>query len=308
MSNPSVPTVPTEEEARRQAAAGQPSPEDMRQYIDNLVNQRVAEAEAARQVTTGVRAGIDLTKLLPRPKSFTGKSENARDFLRSVEQFMRLVGVPFDDRLSVMYATCFLEGAARRWWPSRHEHDPAIATFAHFQEIFLKQFAPIDEHKDARFKLDRLVQRGPVSAYVEQFLAIAVSLPDTSEADLTFNFIKNLKPQVRLMVEAAQPKKLDDAMRIATNIDRSIYAWRSFTSKSFRPTRTFFGPPAAGSSAASASEAVPMELGALMAPPRPKKFQRPPLVCWRCNKVGHKMAQCKMSPQQGSKPLRQPAT
>jgi hypothetical protein len=189
-----------------------------------------------------------------------------------------------------------------------HQND--LETYDTFREKFLERFAPIDEKKEARHQLENLRQRGPVKNYADAFNAVALALGDTEEANLIFKFIAGLKPDVRVMVDAASPKTLDSAMQIATNIDRSIYTWRRFSNtltNKFRGPRSYYNP-SSSAGPSNYSEAVPMELGAVMPSTRPagNKYgqQRGALVCWRCHKSGHKMAECKAPKQQLKQPQR----
>jgi Retrotransposon gag protein len=296
-----TPTVPNEQEQL------------IRNYIDRTVAetvhaQVVRAAAASQQPAAAQRWAID-PKHVPKPSKFNGKTDNSRDFLDSLDQYMRLLNYPFDshDGNVVLLASSFLDGAARRWW---RMHQDDLETYDAFRNKFLERFAPIDEKKEARHQLENLRQRGPVKNYADAFNAVALALGNTAtEEDLIFKFIAGLKPEVRVMVDTAAPKTLDSAMQIATNIDRSIYIWRRFSNgltNKFRGSRSYYhSSSSAGPS--TYTEAVPMELGAMMPSVRPagNKYgqQRGALVCWRCHKPGHKMAECK-APKQQTKPQR----
>jgi hypothetical protein len=305
VEQPVAPAVPNEQE------------QAIRNYIDNSVAQTVAQtiqaelarAAAAPQPGAAQRRTVD-PKHVPKPSKFNGKTDNARDFLDSLDQYMRLLNYPFDsaDVNVVLLASSFLDGAARRWW---RMHQDDIETYDNFRDKFLERFAPIDEQKEARHQLESLRQRGPVRSYADAFNTIALALGNTAtEEDLIFKFIAGLKPEVRIMVDTAAPKTLDSAMQIATNIDRSIYIHRRFNNgntNKFRSPRSYYNT-SSSAGPSNYNEAVPMELGAMMPSVRPagnkySQQQRGALVCWRCHKTGHKMAECK-APRQQNKPQR----
>jgi hypothetical protein len=227
-----------------------------------------------------------------KPEKFVGKLAEVRTFLDAMEDYLRVINVPLDSSAAVVVASSFLDGPARQWW-SFAKND--INNFNDFRTQLQKRFTPVDEALEARYKLRSLRQKGSAKEYTDHFNAIILPLRNSNADDLIFAYVAGLKEKVRQHVLAARPRTLEDAMELAVSLDRDL--WQSAKHTSQSPRGGFFPTSRYQQSAAtSTSGAAPMELGAIDTR-RPvgnkvEHRQRQP-VCWRCGKMGHKMAQCK---------------
>lgn len=230
-------------------------------------------------------------RALNKPSKFSGKLAEVRTFVDSLEDYIRVLNISLDSNAAVVLAASYLDGPARQWWSYAKD---SVSTFSEFRSQILKRFVPVDEAQEARFMLQRLHQKGSAKEYTDRFNATILPLRNSNPDDLIFAYLNGLKEQVRQHVRAARPRTLEDAMELAVSLDRDL--WQSHQHRHmFQPARTYYRP-ASRYQPAPASEATPMELGAIATgrPVGKVDNRQRQLVCWRCGKPGHKMASCKM--------------
>ncbi len=75
----------------------------------------------------------------------------------------------------------------------------------------------------SRDRLRRLVQRTSVSTYLSEFRNIILTIPGISEGEQVDCFCQGLKPQVRLEFMKAGAQTMNEASRIALNVDAALF-------------------------------------------------------------------------------------
>src|SRR5258708_27353840 len=70
-----------------------------------------------------------------------------------------------------------------------------------------------------RDRLSALKQYGAVSKYNQEFTALALQIPDLSDAEKLDRYLRGLKTSIKVDIELAEPTTLADAMAKAQRID-----------------------------------------------------------------------------------------
>jgi hypothetical protein len=171
----------------------------------------------------------------------------------------------------------------------------------------------------ARNQLERLHQRGSVSAYTDQFRAVADLIPSMGDDEKRNAYTRGLKDQVHLHVAFANPRTFEETVIIATRIDDIMYHYRPRRGGSFPPLRASGG----SSQNTHSNNSTPMELGAIQGSPGASTSRgqpsggngsaRPQLTrltdaerarlqaigaCFRCRQPGHTAMNCPLRDQQ----------
>ena len=141
----------------------------------------------------------------------------------------------------------------------------AFSSWWEFKAAFISRFAPLSLNEQARNRLDRLVQTRSASAYADQYNILMLQLPHMETHDRIHNFIRGLKPALRLQVQLQNPQSLDVAFAMAIAADDMMFRSSSYgaaypgSSSGFgsRRYRSSYGNPPAGTAGS------PMELGSM---------------------------------------------
>lgn len=127
-----------------------------------------------------------------------------------------------------MFAVTLLKEGAATWWQYMDlaihggSRSP-ILTWEDFKLALLSEFQNLDVEKQARDKLDRLTQQGPVHEYVRRVRDLALQIKNLSSADLLHKFIRGLKPAVQNEVELKDPQTWEEAVKMAERADAVFY-------------------------------------------------------------------------------------
>ena len=188
-----------------------------------------------------------------KPGSFDGKRDEytVRTWIYQVKQYLTLVQVGnamnLDDPTKISFAATFLSGTAAAWWYTLVASNAVPSTWEEFENAMIQEFVPFDGVKRSRDKLRRLVQRTSVSSYLSEFHNIVLTIPGMNEEEKVDRFCQGLKPRVRLEVMKAGARKMNDASRIALNVDSALFGAGIFN---FQGTQGTF-----------ASTPIPMDIG-----------------------------------------------
>ena len=87
--------------------------------------------------------------------------------------------------------------------------------------------------------MENLRQRTSVTDYANQFSGLLLEVPHMHPADAIYQFVKGLKPQIRLHVELQRPSTVNDAMRLAQATDSALY----YTRPTYHINRPTPSPP-----------------------------------------------------------------
>lgn len=212
-----------------------------------------------------------------KPDRFDGKREEftVRTWIYQVKQYLTLIQVGNNLNLTeeqkVTFAATYLSGTAAAWWYTRVASNTIPATIVDFENALVQEFVPFDSVQRSRDKLRRLVQRTSVSSYLSEFRNIVLMITTMSEGEKVDRFCQGLKPQVRLEVMKAGAQTMNDASRIALNVDAALFGAGMYQSYGFQ-----------------SSAPTPMEIGNF----EQRKKDRENNACYKCHKVGCRPYKC----------------
>lgn len=180
---------------------------------------RLSVASPASSSSEPRRATIRPTQ----PKCFRGvPREDVSDvatWIDSVNDFF-IASRYFDDAERVAHVGTMLEGRAAVWWRFvRRNSSDVPTTWVAFSAALRLQFEPVTALLAIRQAFATVRQTTSVQAYVSRFRELLIQLPDIGPDDSVFRFIEHLKPTVQLHVRLHDPTDLEDAIRLAENID-----------------------------------------------------------------------------------------
>ena len=199
----------------------------------------VATPHAAQQTTASSAA--------PRakmncPENFTGAvKQNIEDFCFSVKRYVAYCGLSLDNPKAVEVASSYLHGRPAQWWRVHCQRYGPPVSVDDFCELLRKQFRAPNFEVHARDQLTKLSQRDNrdgLRSYTYTFLSLVTQLPQMTEQEEVYNFIKGLLPKLRAELRARNPATLEDAMSVADTLD---HAWREAYQPSGR--RSTWQPP-----------------------------------------------------------------
>lgn len=210
-----------------------------------------------------------------KPQLFEGKRDEfqVRAWIYKLEQYLSLIQVgnlvPLDEPTKINFAATFFTGNASTWWYNLVHCNNIPVTWDAFKQAVFTEFVPFDSSQRAREKLRNLLQRTSVSVYLTQFRNIILTVPDMTEGEKVDRFCQGLKPRVRLEVMKAGAQTLDDASRIALNVDAALFGSGMLN---LQGHGSFNGP-------------TPMEIGN-MEQMSQREIDRKNNACFVCHKPG----------------------
>lgn len=265
------------------AAIPSPGQAELPSDRENMIAQLMGQVEAQSQATAQIQAQMqqmflqlqersvfhpdlrtsnDLFKAsIKKPEMFSGQGKSMKEFSRWRYSIERAFPSTVDEVKRIENAATYLEGPAWRFFESRR-HLGATAGFTSLAEMLSsleKYFSQPYQDLTARESLLGLTQRGSVIEYTERYLHFNSFVPDRSEADRVFFYLKGLKPDVNRQATAhGMPKSLEEAMQAATLADQDFLRRRNHET-SWRNAVASRGGGGAGPSRSSGPQ--PMELG-----------------------------------------------
>ena len=87
----------------------------------------------------------------------------------------------------------------------------------------IQEFVSFDSVQRSRDKLRKLFQRTSVSCYLSEFRNIVLTIPGIIEGEQVDKFCQGLKPNVRLEIMNAGIQSINEASRIALNVDSALF-------------------------------------------------------------------------------------
>ena len=164
-----------------------------------------------------------------KPSTFHGKRDKfaVRTWLFQVKQYLSLVqvgnGTKLVDQTKIAFASSFLTGRAAAWSHTLVASNTAPATWDGFEVAIEQEFIPFDSVQQSRDKLRQLLQRTSVSSYLSDFRNIVLTIPNMNEGEKVDRFCQGLKPQIKLDVMKSGAQSINDASRIALNVDSALF-------------------------------------------------------------------------------------
>ena len=213
-----------------------------------------------------------------KPSTFVGKRDEyaVRTWVYQVKQYLDLIQVGnqqvIEDATKISYAATFLSGTAAAWWYTLVATNSIPTSWEEFEKAIYQEFIPFDSVQRARDKLRRLSQKTSVSSYLSDFRNIALTIPGMNEEEKVDRFCQGLKPQVRLEVMKSGARTMNDASRIALNVDSALFG-AGFLN--FQTSQGNFGP-------------TPMDIGNLEQRDKDRKNNG----CFKCHKPGCRPWKC----------------
>ncbi|GJZ96956.1 putative reverse transcriptase domain-containing protein [Tanacetum coccineum] len=224
------------------------------------------------------------------------------------------------EKSQVKYATCTLLNSALTWWNSHKRTIGTEAAFAmswrELMKLMTEVYCPRNEIQKMETELWNLtVKNNDLAAYTQRFqeLTMMCTKMVPEEEDRVEKFIGGLPDNIQGNVIAAEPTKLQDAVRIANNLmDQKLkgYAVKNAENKrrlevNQRDNRgqqpPFKRPNVGGQNVARAYTAGNNEKkpynGLLPLCNKCKLHHEGPCTvrCGKCNKVGHLTRDCKVT-------------
>ncbi|GKE49617.1 reverse transcriptase domain-containing protein, partial [Tanacetum coccineum] len=224
------------------------------------------------------------------------------------------------EKSQVKYATCTLLNSALTWWNS---HERTIETEAAFAMSWRELMKLMTEVYCQRNKIQKMetelwnlnVKNNYLTAYTQRFqeLTMMCTKMFPEEEDRVKKFIGGLPDNIQGNVIAAEPTRLQDAVRIANNLKDQIlkgYAVKNVKNKrrfevnqreNYRQQPPFKRPNVGGQNVARAYTAGNNEKkpynGLLPLCNKCKLHHEGPCTvrCGKCNKVGHLTRDCKVT-------------
>ena len=211
----------------------------------------------------------------PKPDKFQGdRSGAASNWLHQMTLYLTLSGL-LGTAQAVPHAVSFLIGAARTWWRTQEASGSPPTTWTTFKAAFLEAFQTLDAERIARDNMENLRQRTSVTDYANQFSGLLLEVPHMHPADAIYQFVKGLKPQIRLHVELQRPSTVNDAMRLAEAADSALY----YTQPTYhiQPANTFTSLPGTTTHAAGCPDQTPTHRAT---PPHQRQAELPLPPTW----------------------------
>ena len=186
------------------------------------LNQLAAQAQA--QGHAQAHAAVGRLKA-PPPPTFKGDMLAVDEFLRAQKQQHAFYGVDLaTDAAKLRFVAVHMAGSAAQWFETQQASATPIATWAEFEERFLKRYRPVKAEMAARQRLSQLKQRATtsVSAYASLFQSILSPITDMSEKDKLFQFIQGLLPSIQIRMWEKEPLSLAEAINTAVSIEAML--------------------------------------------------------------------------------------
>jgi hypothetical protein len=158
----------------------------------------------------------------PHPEYYKG-DRDAMKINTWIDQAYRY-GAHFRMTEAQMVATAvfYLTGMARDWWTNMDAGGKArMGSWEHFTKDLRAAFYPIDHERRVLDQIEKLTQKGSVSAYVEKFEAMRTQVPGVSDRHWKRSFLNGLHPSLKV---AAVTYDMDNPQATLAQLYRRLTA------------------------------------------------------------------------------------
>ena len=169
-----------------------------------------------------------------KPGSYEGKRDSltVETWLYQVEQYLALVQIgapstPINDVTKISYASSLFTQTAATWWYMLVQGGNVPGNWEAFKIAVRTEFVPQDSSRRARDRLRKLYQKKSVASYIAEFRNIALTIPGITEEEQLDRFCEGLKPEIKLEVLKSNVNKMNEAVRVALNVDSALYGIRT---------------------------------------------------------------------------------
>ncbi|GKA80229.1 reverse transcriptase domain-containing protein, partial [Tanacetum coccineum] len=160
-----------------------------------------------------------------QPLNFKG-TEGVVNLIRWFEKMKTVFHINnFLEKSQVKYATCTLLNSALTWWNSHKRTIGTEAAFAmswrELMKLMTEVYCPRNEIQNMESEVWNLTMKNnDLAAYTQRFqeLTMMCTKMDPEEEDRVEKFIRGLPDNIQGNVIAAEPTKLQDAVRIANHL------------------------------------------------------------------------------------------
>lgn len=194
------------------------------------LQQQVQAQQQQAQGVQGQQAGASHRLKAPSPPTFRGDMAAVDTFIRAQKQQHAFYGADLaSDAAKLRFVAVHLVDAASQWFETQQAGATPIATWAEFEDRFLKRYRPVKAELAARQRLSQLKQRPTtsVSVYASLFQSILSPITDMSEKDKLFSFISGLLPAIQMRLWDKEPTTLAEAINVAVSVEAMLTFGRS---------------------------------------------------------------------------------
>lgn len=238
----------------------------------NVLMQALKREEASPNIIR--EAGIQKLNI----PNFSGHyNEDIRSWLFIAEQIMSTANINYGKRCQVISG--YLRDSALQWFRKCYEETP-ILTWDEFKTKLLMAFEPPNLQTRLRMSLDRLKQGHNLQTYILKFMTIMNQTKDMTETDKVHTFVRGLAPKTRAEVGYQSPRTLEEAIRIASGYDSNF-----FHQKDIDPKDSIEKGPRQ-----IENNKMDICMGQTI---RNKTQRNRPMICYNCNRRGHKASECR---------------
>lgn len=195
------------------------------QQIEDL---KTAAAAAASSSSSSSSSAAPSSHVAPRrarippPTSFAGRvGTSIDDWLTQLETQHRYYSSEFpshDAAAKIEFALAWVAPEVLQWYTSLTASS-AINTWDEFKDAMRLRYQPIASSHRARSNLDTAKQSGSVQQYSEYMQKNIALIPTMSDDDQVHQYIRGLKPAIKLEVAKTNPKSLVACIEIAVRIE-----------------------------------------------------------------------------------------
>jgi hypothetical protein len=131
-----------------------------------------------------------------------------------------------DDKARIAATIALLKGAALKEYNIAAKSQPP-ATYTALEKYLRERWSFVETEFYIRKYLSALVEKGPAMAtqkYIEEFQRLAHRLPGDSQSSLLYQFIKGLRPSMRVKVHEKNHKSVQEAVLHVCRMDATWFA------------------------------------------------------------------------------------
>jgi len=176
-----------------------------------ILNQQAVIARMSQQQSSGAIRP-------PKPDTFDGRQ--CETFIYSLEKLFAYHGEQDSER-KVALAVTFLRGSALRWYrcAERQDTNGGLRNWNNFTHEMKLFFLASNTETVIRNKLANLKQLGSVNKYNDLYNALIIEIVGMDATTKRDMYIRGLKSTIQLHVALKDPKSLEEAQRLALDID-----------------------------------------------------------------------------------------
>lgn len=246
----------------------------------NEDNERVNNGSGLRETR------IPKFKVDDIPKLYGNERDKVDEWIYLVETEARYQGINQDNLLDGI--TKLLRGNALQMLRNLQKNGELIS-WAKFKTCLTATLKPADVQRHLRSELKSIKISSNFEDDVMKFQTIANKIEKMPEFELVWLFLEALNPRVRAELESKNVETLDEAIRLARVYIKGLGNFALPTVINYARPRTEQRYPKKGNSPRYINAHRNGNKGNHQPEPRDKN-----LVCFRCKKPGHKIAQCRV--------------